>query len=241
MGQTERYYKIDQLLNERRLVSFATLMDELGVSRATLKRDLAYLRDRLNAPIEHDRDAGGYRYAPAAARVGAAYELPGLWFSADEIHALLTMQHLLSKLDSGGLLGPHIAPLLSRLHALLGSAEHPASEIIRRVRVESAGARNFDLPCFQRVGSALLRRRRLRIDYYAKSRGELAQREVSPQRLVYYRDNWYLDGWCHLRDDLRSFAVDSIRRAEVLEQPACDVADAQLDAVLAAGYGIFSG
>ena len=241
MSQTERYYKIDQLLNDRRVVGFTTLMAELGVSRATLKRDLAYLRDRLNAPIVHDRDAGGYRYDQATPRVGGQYELPGLWFSAAEIHALLTMQHLLVKLDTGGMLGPHIQPLLARLSALLGSADDPADEVIRRIRVESVGARQFDLPNFQTVGSALLRRKRLSIDYYAKGRDELAQREVSPQRLVHYRNNWYLDAWCHVRDDLRSFAVDSIRRAEILETPARDLPDSQLDQQLGAGYGIFSG
>ena len=115
MSQTERYYKIDQLLHDRKIVSFTTLMEELGISRATLKRDLAYLRDRLNAPIIHDRDAGGYRFDHVTPQVGAQYELPGLWFSAEEIHALLTMQHLLVNLDTGGMLGPHIKPLLSRL------------------------------------------------------------------------------------------------------------------------------
>ena len=59
MNQTERFYKIDQMLNDRKVVSFQTMMDELEVSRATLKRDLAYLRDRLNAPIIYDRDVGG--------------------------------------------------------------------------------------------------------------------------------------------------------------------------------------
>ncbi len=41
MSQTERYYKIDQLLHDRKIVSFTTLMEELGISRATLKRERA--------------------------------------------------------------------------------------------------------------------------------------------------------------------------------------------------------
>ncbi|MFZ4534902.1 helix-turn-helix transcriptional regulator [Propionivibrio sp.] len=241
MSQTERYYKIDQLLNDRGIVSFQTLMDELEVSRATLKRDLAYLRNRLNAPIIHDRDAGGYHYDRITPRVGAQYELPGLWFSAEEIHALLTMQHLLVNLDTGGMLGPHIKPLLSRLTALLGTADNPVEEIVRRIHIETVGAREFHLDNFQAVGSALLRRKRLIIDYYAKGKDELTQREVSPQRLVHYRNNWYLDAWCHVRNDLRAFAVDSIRRAEILEKPAKNVSEKRLNEVLGAGYGIFAG
>ena len=241
MSQTERFYRIDQLLGERRVVSFATLIDELGVSRATLKRDLAYLRDRLNAPIVHDRDAGGYRFDRVTPHLGGQYELPGLWFSAAEIHALLTMQHLLLHLDGGGLLGPHIRPLLARLGALLGSADNPADEVVRRVRIAAVGARDYPLDHFQSVGSALLRRQRLLIDYHAKGSDERTRREVSPQRLIHYRNNWYLDAWCHLRDDLRSFAVDSIKSVRIVDKPARDVAEERLDAVLGAGYGIFSG
>lgn len=62
LDRTERFYKIDQLLNDRMLVPIQVFLDELGVSLATFKRDLEYLRDRLNAPIEWDRDAGGYRF-----------------------------------------------------------------------------------------------------------------------------------------------------------------------------------
>ncbi len=241
MDRTERFYKIDLLLHEQPGISFAALQDRLEVSRATLKRDLAYMKDRLNAPIVFDREAGGYRFDRAASAVGDAYELPGLWFSAEEIHALLTMQHLLANLDTGGLLGPHIQPLLARLSALLGSAASPAEEIQKRIFVLNVGNREFHLEHFQTVGSALLNRKRLQIDYFAKGKGELSQREVSPQRLVYYRNNWYLDAWCHLRDDIRAFALDSIRRAEILEKKARAVPAKSLDAVLGAGYGIFSG
>jgi predicted DNA-binding transcriptional regulator YafY len=111
MDRTERFYRIDQLLNEKKIVRFSDFMDKLEVSRATIKRDLEYMRNRLNAPIVWDRAEGGYRFA-GMERGAAQYELPGLWFSAQEVHALLTMQHLLMNLDSGGLLGPHIEPLL---------------------------------------------------------------------------------------------------------------------------------
>ena len=241
MDRTERLYKIDLLLNEQPGISFATLQDRLEVSRATLKRDLAYMKERLNAPIVFDRFVGGYRFDKSSTPVGDQYELPGLWFSAEEIHALLTMQHLLANLDTGGLLGPHIQPLLARLTALLGTGNNAAEAIQQRIFVHNVGTREFHLDHFQTVGSATLRRKRLLIDYFAKGKGELSQREVSPQRLVYYRNNWYLDAWCHLRDDIRAFALDSIRRAEVLEKKAKEVSAKSLDTVLGAGYGIFSG
>jgi predicted DNA-binding transcriptional regulator YafY len=240
MDRTERFYRIDQLLNERKIVSFSGFMEKLGVSRATVKRDLEYMRNRLNAPIVWDREEGGYRFA-GPERGAAQYELPGLWFSAQEVHALLTMQHLLMGLDSGGLLGPHIRPLLARLKALLGTGDNPSEEIRKRIRILGMASRRMALDHFAVVGSALLRRKRLLLSHCVRARDEVIEREVSPQRLVHYRDNWYLDAWCHLRNDLRSFAVDAIRRAEILEQAARNVPEKTLDAVLGAGYGIFSG
>lgn len=241
MNQTERFYKIDQMIADGRLVTFPQMLAALEVSRATLRRDLEYMRNRLNAPIVYDRLAGGYRFEKTHPQLGGQYELPGLWFSAAEIHALLTMQHLLANLDPGGILTPHVQPLIARLNALLGSAENTAEEIRRRVLVVGVGQRQIALEHFERVGSALLRRKRLRIAYLSKGKGELTEREVSPQRLVHYRENWYLDAWCHLREELRNFAVDSIQRVEILERPSRDVAQRSMDAVLGPGYGIFTG
>lgn len=242
MNQTERLYKIEQILHDRRLASFAELQEELEVSRATLKRDLQFLRDRLNAPIVYDREANGYRF-DVPDRYAPRHQLPGLWFNASEIHALLMMQQLLEEVQPG-LLGPHIAPLQTRLQSLLGSvggqADAPA-EIARRVRILHAQKRRAELRHFELIASTLLKRRRLKIRHYNRGRNAESEREISPQRLVHYRDNWYLDAWCHLRQDLRSFAVDAIRSADMLDTPAEEVAESELDRVLAAGYGIFSG
>lgn len=237
MSNNERIYRIDQLLNDRKVVSFQDLLDRLEVSPATLKRDLAYMRDRLNAPIVYDKEQNGYRFETDT----KSYALPGLWFSPEEIYALLTMQHLLNNLDSDGLLSKHIKPLQARLLAMLDDAESSLEEIQKRVKIEKMGARKYDLEHFEEVGSALVRRKRLIIEYHSRSKDEKTKREISPQRLIYYRDNWYLDAWCHLQKALRSFAVDAIGSLELLETKTQDLSEAELDAELGAGYGIFAG
>jgi len=239
VDRTERFYKIDQLLQTRSPVSVRDFLDELGVSLATFKRDLEYMRDRLNAPIVWDRDANGYRFEQAQG-AGARYELPGLWFNPGEATALLTMEHLIESLEPS-LLGPHLQPLKSRLTALLSSGDHSADEVRRRIRVIPFGTRRHEPKHFALVAAAVLGRKRVRIGYFNRTRNETTEREVSPQRLVHYRANWYLDAWCHLRNDIRSFAVDAIRAADLLDTRARDVPDARLDEVLASGYGIFSG
>ena len=237
MDRTERFYRIDKLLRSHRIVPLERFLDDLSVSRATFKRDLEYMRDRLNAPIEWDREAGGYRLLPDAQ---AAYQLPGLWFNDSEILALLTMEKLLEEIEPG-MLGGRLQPLKEKLGALLSSDEHSAGEVRSRIRILRMASRTRRIRHFEPVAFALLKRRRLHLDYFVRTREELTHRDVSPQRLVHYRDNWYLDAWCHRADGIRSFALDAVEQAQVLEEPARDVAPEELDRVLGAGYGIFSG
>ena len=239
MDRVERLYKIDQLLNERRAVAMNILEEELGISKSTVKRDLEYMRDRLNAPIIWDRVLRGYVFdhsQPGAQR----YALPGLWFNDQEIFALLTMYQLLSNLGNG-LLTPHINPLLARLTMLLDSQEESADEVRKRIRILHMASRTERPESFEIVASATIKRKRLQFVYRARYNDRGRERKVSPQRLVHYRDNWYLDGWCHLSKGLRTFSIDRVSEVKILERKSRDVSEKALHRELAGGYGIFSG
>ena len=241
MDRTERFYTIDRLLRSRRKVSLRQLMEELEVSRATVRRDLEYMRDRMAAPIVWDAALRGYCYRLESTEDDDRYALPGLWFNASEVYALLTMDHLLSSLQPG-LLEPHIQPLRERIRRLLGSGQHPAQEVEKRIRILYMASRQIDTRVFASIANALMGRHQLFIIHLNRRSNLRTERVVSPQRLAHYRDNWYLDCWCHLRKGLRSFAVDAIAGAELKEdQPAKEISDTELEKVLGAGYGIFAG
>ncbi len=240
MNRLERFYKIDQLLAEHTVVPRDLFVSELEVSLATFKRDLEYMRDRFNAPVIWDADARGYRYEKSS-MAGRRFELPGLWFSEPEVYALLTMQQLLENVGQGSLIGPHIAPFRARLDAMLGEADSTAAEIRKRIRLITMASRKQSPAHFSEVGAALFKRRRMTIRYHSRAKDEITQRELSPQRLVHYRDNWYLDAWCHLRRDLRGFSLDGIQSVQLLPAKAVDVSMKSLDQFLASSYGIFAG
>ena len=244
MNRTERFYRIELLLKSRGCVSFAALQAELGgVSPATLKRDLQYLRERLSAPIIYEPLSNGYRFStvPAGAASSARHELPGLWFSENEVHAMLTMHQLLAGLDDDGVLARHLQPLMEKLQGMLGTDASAARELMRRVKVIVTARRRVPSRHFELLGSALLQRRRLRLHYFKRSDRSSSEREVSPQRLVNYRNTWYLDAWCHASDGLRRFALDAVRDATLLDTKAKNVALRELEAELDAGYGIYGG
>jgi predicted DNA-binding transcriptional regulator YafY len=239
MNRTERFYKIDRLLTQHRYVPVSRFLDELEISPATFKRDIEFMRSRLHAPIVWDREHNGYCFTTPG-KDAPRYELPGLWFNASEIHALLTMEQLLAGIDPG-ILSQRLGPLKARLRELLGTADHSAEEVRRRIKVVPMARRAMPAGPFEVAASALLNRKRLFMRYRSRTRNEETEREVSTQRLVHYRENWYLDSWCHMRNGLRSFSMDCVRDAEIRETPAIDVDEAELDAVLGSGYGIFAG
>ena len=188
---------------------------------------------RHHAPIEWDREAGGYRFVkPDSA--APVYKLPGLWFSPRERMSSPRRRgsSLLESLEPT-LLGAHLAPLKSRLEALLSTGERSA--------LVPMGARKHEPKHFELIASAVLNRQRLRLTYWNRTKDVVTERVVSPQRLIHYRENWYLDAWCHLRNDLRSFALDAMRGVEMVAGKVKEVPDKELDEVLASGYGIFSG
>ncbi|MES2978019.1 MAG: YafY family protein [Pseudomonadota bacterium] len=239
MSEVVRLYQYKSLLSGVSAMSAEQLMSKLEISRATLKRDIAKLRDQLHVPIRFDRDRGGYRIEQSAGHTGS--ELPGMWFSSQELLALATIQQLLTQL-APSILGPKLRPFNQRLDALMAQQELCGEDVAKRIRLtHSAGKRRLDAQGFEAVAAATMARKRLHVKHYNRQSGNTLERQLSPQRLVNYRDNWYVDAWCHLRDDLRSFSVDALSEVRVLQETATSIADTELDLVLGASYGIFGG
>lgn len=238
MDRTERFYKIDNLLQANPVVPVGRFLAELEVSLATFKRDIEYMRDRLNAPIQWSKLDGGYSYATGHNAQPQA--LPGLWFNDSEAYALLMMQSLLAEMQPG-LLGPHIAPLRARLRAVIESGKHAAVDVESRIKLLNVAARPVPDKNFELVAAALLGRFRLQIKYYSRVRDDVSEREVSPQLLIHYRGNWYLGAWCHKQDAMRSFSMDAIQQASVLTKVSKSVPKKELDGFIGQGYGIFAG
>ncbi len=236
MSEVVRLYRYKSLLSSRRAVSADDLMAALEVSRSTLKRDIAKLRDQLHVPIEFNPTLNGYQMV----QDGTNAELPGLWFSQEEILALVTIQQLLAQLEPG-LLGAKLKPLQNRLAQLMEKHGLASQDVARRIRIVHAGKRLVVAKSFELVAAATLARKRLKIRHFNRQNGITIEREVSPQRLVHYRDNWYLDAWCHLRDDIRNFSVDAISQLDVLDSAAKEISAAALNQALGTSYGIFNG
>ena len=240
MDRTERFYKIQALLRRQKLATMKQLCEALEVSRATICRDLDYMRDRLGVPILWNATERGY-ILEGSEHTGQSQELPGLWFNEREIYALMSMIELISQLEPGGMLSASIAPFSERLTQLLEQGMGEAKEVKRKIKILPIAQRQVSSDYFQLLALALISQKKLYIDYYGRQTDETISRHISAQRLVYYRDNWYLDAYCHLRNDLRSFSVDAITQAKLLEEDSITVDSKELEHVFESSYGIFNG
>ena len=246
MSQTERIQQIVHLLETSRYpVPIGRFLDILEVSRATFKRDIEYLRDRLGAPIEWESgaDGKGRGYVLRGRSPGkhdGHYGIQGLWFNQSEIHALLVMHRLTVNMDPG-LLSGQAEGLLARITHLLGEAEDDPQEVLARIQVLHSATHRPVLAWFEVTAKATMQQKRLELVYYTRSRNSETTRLISPKRLLHYRENWYLLAWCHTANDLRLFSLDAIRYAQIQKEAARAVARERLDAFVGEGFGIFAG
>jgi len=232
MSQLERIYKLDRLLRRKQAPTKRDILQTFEISPAQFKRDLEFMRDRLGAAITFEPGTGGYRYS------STDFNLPGLWFSESEVYSMLLMNAVLEQLQPG-IVREQLAPFEARLKVLIGNSRRGADSILERIEVRPERQRAANPEHFRSICDATLRRKRLRMRYYSRHRNAEADRVVSPQRVIYYRGNWYLDAWCHDKQAGRRFAVDAIRQAAVLDEPALDEEPAPGNEE--PGYGIFAG
>ena len=236
MAQLERLYKYRALFRRKRFLTKQAFLEEFEISEATFKRDLDKMRDFYNYHIVYDRDENAYRLE----NEDQAYELPGLVFSQKELLGLLTIQNMITELEPG-LLGPKLQPLQERLSDLLASEGLDSTSLTQRVRAVHAGKRRLELKCFETLAEATLARKRVHIHHFNRQRNETTTRDISPQQLVHYRDNWYVDAYCHLRNRLLNFSVDAITQCDTLDTAAKEVSQKEIKASMQSGYGIFGG
>ncbi|GAB6273805.1 MAG: WYL domain-containing transcriptional regulator [Peptococcaceae bacterium] len=213
------------------------LASSLEVNKRTIQRDVEFLRDMLCAPLEYSRVKNGYYYT-------SSFEMPHLNLTEGEQVALFLGQKLL--LQCAGT--PLEEPIRNAFTKICLCFPQGVS-----VDMDSLGQIiSFDVQPLrgdeQKLASTyhLLTRAiedkcSLNIHYYTVSRNELTMRKIDPYHLRYFQGVWYLISYCHFRQEVRIFALDRIRKFEVLEETFQVKAEFSLEEYLGSSLGIERG
>jgi predicted DNA-binding transcriptional regulator YafY len=213
---TARLLELLELLQGQPLLTGREISARLEVDPRTVRRYVEALQD-LGIPVEGQRGVGGgYRIRPG-------FRLPPLMLTDDEAVAVALGVQAAGRL---GLSGSADAAegALSKIHRVLPDGLRRRVEALeatldftsRATRGAPVGGNTVLL-----LADAIRRRRRVRGTYRAFSGAE-TRREVSPHGLVVHSGRWYLAAHDHLRDDLRTFRVDRMRRLRVVTEAAVD-------------------
>jgi len=226
-----------RLIVSRYPVSSDVLAQELECSISTIGRVISDMKMTWDAPIEYDRKQNGYFYDN---KNGEMFEMPGLWFNESELYALLVSQKLLLEVQSG-LFESYIQPLLSKIEKILNNSHHHPERIAEKVKILHQAHRPTNQKIFQKLTTGLLEQKQINIDFYNRAANSTDNRNISPLRLVYYRDNWYLDAWCHKKEAFRTFSVINVKNTHILDIASVTFPTEELNNYYASAFGIFSG
>ena len=237
MDKFDRIQQLHRLFSmHKRPVSLAKLAQRMECTERTVKRTIETMQNFLDAPIAYNRAERGWQYLESPEGL---FELPGLWLTGEELQSLTLLLNVLENFGNG-LLNRELGFIEKQINSLLQARNIEPGAFVEHIKVLPLGNRQLPEKTFQTVSEALFKRRRLSIHYQSYKR-QITRRTLSPQTLVYYRENWYLDAWCHLREGLRTFSIARILKIERLDTAARQIPGQQLQDYFAQSYGIFSG
>ena len=237
MDKFDRIQRLHRMFrSHRNPVPLKLLASRLECSEKTVKRSMDTMREQLGAPIEFFAEKNGWHYNDTESSL---YELPGLWLTAIELQSLALLIHLTNEIGRG-MLGEELGVVERQIDKLLIARGIDRSAFDSHIKVIPLTSRYMANQIFAKICQAVLAKKRLRIKYLDDSKST-THRVVSPQTLVYYRENWYLDAWCHLRKDIRTFSLPRITHSIIEKTDSKTIDPKLLHQHMSKGYGIFSG
>ena len=210
--QYRRLLFIDRKIRDGKYPNCQTLATDYEVSPRTIQRDIDYLKFQLEAPIDYCHSNRGYYYTEEN------YRLPAITITESDLFTVLIAERALKQFQSTPLYNK-LAPVFEKFSKALSDRMivHPAW-IDSRVFFFPEPSTEIDAQIWETLAAALRDDRRLRIMHKSAGREKALGREVDPYYLVNYKGEWYLNGHCHRRGSIRTFAVSRISDATILEQ-----------------------
>ncbi|MEO6246372.1 MAG: WYL domain-containing transcriptional regulator [Opitutaceae bacterium] len=231
----ERMLRIHEELRRGAFTNCSKLATKLEVSRKTIARDIAFMRDRLELPIEFDAPINAYRYTqPVSA-------FPTVQVSEGELLALLVARKALEQYRGT----PFHRQLEASFDKLTGGLKDritfkPADEL-QSVSFKNSGLGKADLEIFNALSAAVLRQHEAEFDYRKPGEKKAERRRVQPYHLAHRENLWYLVAFDSERGALRTFALPRISKPEVKKTTFTRPADFSPEKFFATALGVLGG
>lgn len=231
--QHNRLLFIDRKINEGRFPNCSSLAEEWEVSSKTIQRDIEYLRYQLDAPIEYSAKERGFFYTEKN------FSLPAMSIKESDIFAIYLAEELLEQYKG--------TPLYDRLSSVYKKIEDSLPEKQNnldlsnvRFTVFSVPSTKIDPQIWDIAFNCVREKKRLEIHYQPPGK-KASTRQLDPYHSVRYDGDWYLIGYCHKRQAVRTFSLSRFLKATELETEFQIPDDFEFDKISSSRFGVHWG
>jgi len=231
----ERMLRIHQAIQAGDYPNASTLARRLEVSDKSIQRDLEFMRDRLELPLEYDAIRHGYHYTEAVS------SFPTLQITEGELFALLVAERALAQYR-GTRFERRLRSAFQKIsEGLPDSVSFNFSEVDQAISFRTTAEPILDLDTFDTLAQAVSRHQQLRLAYRKPGSTRAETRLVDPCHLANINGEWFLFAYCHLRRDIRTFAPGRMEAIELTGETFTPPRGFSLAAHLQDSFGVHAG
>jgi len=201
--------RIHQAVQSGRYPNATRLSVDLEVSAKSIYRDIEFMRDRLELPIEFDSARNGFHYTQ---QVGG---FPTLQITEGELFALLVAEKALQQYRGTTFEKPLVSAFRKMAASLPDTVSLNLADWEQTISFRTSAEPILNLEIFDALAKATARHRQLLLTYRKPGRKETEPRLVDPYHLANINGEWFLFAYCHLRNDIRTFVPSRIQEAEL--------------------------
>lgn len=227
VSQNERLHYIDSTIREKGAVTVQDVAQKFEVSPRTVKRDLEYLRERINAPVQYVHHKKGY-----------SYSLPFDYFTYRNERMLLFYIFLTRLIES-----PTHFPFIDK--SIVPSIKKMVKEtylpLITKITYEIEEWEALNLELFSKLFVALRDGAMVSIQY-ADVKGKNSTRVIAPEHFIHYEGRWYVIAYDEDNKGVRTFLLSRIKNAQATNKRRTkQLSNEEVQKYIHSAYGIYKG
>jgi len=227
--------RIHQALQSNKYPNTVRLSRELEVSGKSIQRDLEFMRDRLNLPIEYDKSRFGYRYTQEVSA------FPTVQITEGEIVALLVAEKALQQYRGTSFEKPLLSAIRKMEQSLPDTISLNLADVEQAISFRTRAEQNLNLEIFDALAKATAQRRQIEMAYRKPGRRETERRTVDPYHLANINGEWYLFAYDHGRKDIRTFVPVRMKSVKETGKIFSRPEKFSLEKRLSGSFGVYSG
>jgi len=231
----ERMLRIHQAVLSGQFPNATTLAREIEVATKTIHRDLEFMRDRLNLPIEFDSHRNGYRYTEEVSA------FPTMQITEGELFALVVAEKALQQYRGTSFERPLLSAIKKMQQALPDTISLNLADIEQTISFRTRAEPILDLKIFEVLAKAVAGRQQLRLAYRKPGQTKGESRVVDPYHLANINGEWFLFGYDHARKDIRTFVPARIQSVQPTGETFKRSQKFSLEERLRDSFGVHSG